>query len=385
MSASSPRRLRTTGKLRVYLGYAAGVGKTYRMLDEARKAARSGVDVVIGYFEPHGRKDTIEKTAGTGDDSTPEDLLSRRHLRGDGHGSNHGAASGGLRGGRIRSHQRARVAARQALGGRAALLDAGIDVLTTVNVQHIESLNDQVWQVTGVRPRETVPDWVMEEADEIVLVDLTPRALMHRLERGVVYRRDKARQALENFFTETNLTALRELALRQTAHQVEDHHGDTSSERIMIHLTRASVHGNADPPWQARRRLSARGVSGGLCGQGGLTDQNGDVERHLGFARSLHIDTSVCPGKTCQAIAEFARRAQSDAVVHQPRIRARRRKIVDKVREMQVTVVAERPALMPKLARYFSGRRTGFRSRPTKTWLVSPVASLRPSSARRIS
>ena len=103
-----------------------------------------------------------------------------------------------------------------------ALLDAGIDVLTTMNVQHLESLNDQVFHVTGIRVRETVPDWVVDEADELVFVDLTPRALRNRLERGVVYAPEKARRAMENFFTETNLTALREMALRHTAHEVEE-------------------------------------------------------------------------------------------------------------------------------------------------------------------
>src|SRR5260370_34420963 len=92
-----------------------------------------------------------------------------------------------------------------------------------MNVQHIESLNDQVWQVTGSRVRETIPDWVVEEADEIVMIDLSPRALLHRLERGVVYAPDKALRALENFLTETNFTALREQDLRHAAHQVEDH------------------------------------------------------------------------------------------------------------------------------------------------------------------
>src|SRR5256886_16570794 len=94
-----------------------------------------------------------------------------------------------------------------------ALLDAGIEVLSTMNVQHLESLNDQVWHVTGVRVRETLPDWVVDEADEVVLVDLTPRALRNRIERGVVYATEKARRALDNFFAEANLTALRELAI----------------------------------------------------------------------------------------------------------------------------------------------------------------------------
>jgi two-component system sensor histidine kinase KdpD len=101
------------------------------------------------------------------------------------------------------------------------LLQAGIDVFTTLNVQHLESLNDEVWHITGVRVRETVPDWVVDAADEVVLVDLTAEALQNRLHRGVVYTADKAKKAMENFFTEANLTALREMALRHTAHEVE--------------------------------------------------------------------------------------------------------------------------------------------------------------------
>src|SRR5690349_22396294 len=101
------------------------------------------------------------------------------------------------------------------------LLAAGIDVITTMNVQHLESLNDQIWQSTGVRVRETIPDWVVKQADEIVMIDLTPRALLNRLKRGVVYPPDRAQAALDNFFQEPTLVALRELAMRQTAHVVE--------------------------------------------------------------------------------------------------------------------------------------------------------------------
>ena len=101
------------------------------------------------------------------------------------------------------------------------LLDEGINVLTNMNVQHLESLNDQVWQFTGVRVQETVPDWVIKQADEVVMVDLPPQALLNRLKRGVVYPPEKAQQALENFFKEPTLVALRELALRQTAHEVD--------------------------------------------------------------------------------------------------------------------------------------------------------------------
>src|SRR4029077_3622490 len=100
-------------------------------------------------------------------------------------------------------------------------LDAGIDVLTTMNVQHLESLNDQIWQSTGVRVRETIPDWVLKQADEVVMVDLTPRALLNRLARGVIYAPERAQAALQNFFKESTLVALRELAMRQGAHAIE--------------------------------------------------------------------------------------------------------------------------------------------------------------------
>src|SRR5881628_2981459 len=118
------------------------------------------------------------------------------------------------------------------------LLDAGIDVMTTMNLQHLESLNDQIWQISGIRVRETVPDWVVNQADEVVMVDVTPEALLNRLRRGVVYAPDKAARALENFFKEQTLTALRELALRQAAHEVEVRSKDERpTDRILLHIT----------------------------------------------------------------------------------------------------------------------------------------------------
>ena len=226
------------GQLKIYLGYAAGVGKTYRMLEEAQALRARGVDVVIGYFEPHGRAETIAKTEGL-------EVVPRRKLT--------------YGGGQFEEMDLAAVLARHPtyavvdefahsnIPGSGnekrwqdvhALLDAGIHVLTTMNVQHLESLNDQVWQVTGIRVRETVPDWVVDEADEVVLVDLTPRALRNRIERGVVYASEKARRALDNFFAEANLTALRELAIRHTAHEVEEKLLEPRrDERILICLT----------------------------------------------------------------------------------------------------------------------------------------------------
>src|SRR5579864_7985910 len=214
--------LQPPGKLKIYLGYAAGVGKTYQMMDEAQAMKRQGRDVAIGYFEPHGRQDTIAKTEGletiarrkvdyrgTIFEEMDTDAIIRRHpevcvVDEFPHTNVPGSE-------RTKRWQDVEV-----------LLEAGIDVWTTVNVQHLESLNDQVWQITGVRVRETVPDWVVDAADEIVMVDVTPQALQNRLTRGVVYAPEKARKALENFFTEGNLGALREMALRHAAHEVEE-------------------------------------------------------------------------------------------------------------------------------------------------------------------
>ena len=209
------------GRLKLLLGYAAGVGKTYQMLEEAQKLKRQGVDIVIGYFEAHGRKDTIAKTEGL-------ETIPRRKLAHRGSVFEEMDVEAVLR-------RRPEVcvvdeyAHTNVPGAERAkrwedvqlLLEAGIDVLTNMNVQHLESLNDQVWQFTGVRVRETIQDWVIKKADEVVMVDLPVQALMNRLKRGVVYPPEKARQAMENFFKEPTLDALRELALRQTAHEVD--------------------------------------------------------------------------------------------------------------------------------------------------------------------
>src|SRR5438067_2028089 len=209
------------GKLKIFMGYAAGVGKTYQMLDEARQLKSRGIDVIVGYFEPHGRPDTIAKVEGLEivprrniayresafEEMDTQAILSRRPRVAVVDEFPHTNVPGSER---AKRWEDVRV-----------LLDAGVDVLTTMNIQHLESLNDQVWQITGIRVRETIPDWVVEQADEVVMTDLTPRALLHRLERGVVYSREKAERAMQNFFRESTLVALRELALRQAAHEVE--------------------------------------------------------------------------------------------------------------------------------------------------------------------
>jgi two-component system sensor histidine kinase KdpD len=199
--------------------------------------------------------------------------------------------------------------------------------------------------------RETIPDWVVEEADEIVMVDLSPRALLHRLERGVVYAPDKALRALENFFTETNLTALRELALRQAAHQVEDHRTAArpsgSAEKILIHLT-------ADPSAAMLIRrgrrvadyLQTECLAVYVAKDPQWTDvtpeERSAIEKHLGFARSLRIETTILTGRdTAKAIADFARdRNVTQLFIGRNSKDARR--IVDNARDLVVTVAAAR-------------------------------------------
>jgi two-component system sensor histidine kinase KdpD len=209
------------GRLKVFLGMAAGVGKTYRMLQEGQAEAESGRDVVIGYLEPHGRAETVAQAAGL-------EVVPR--LRVD----HRGALLEELDLGAIVARapelclidELAHTNAPGLAHGKrhedvAAVLAAGIDVFSTVNVQHLESLNDQIAELTRTRVRETVPDEVLAGADELVLVDLTPEALIERLRAGKVYPAERVESALRNFFRVEHLAALREVALRQVAEEVE--------------------------------------------------------------------------------------------------------------------------------------------------------------------
>jgi two-component system sensor histidine kinase KdpD len=217
MSIVDPDR----GHLKVFIGMAPGVGKTYRMLNEGRSEADSGRDVVVGYLEPHGRAETVAQADGL-------ELLPRRTVT--------------YRGRELEEMDLPAVLARKPelclideLAHTNApgvehekryedvrdVLDAGIDVYSTVNVQHLESLKDQITQLTGATVRETIPDAVLSGADEVVLIDLTPEALIGRLRAGKVYRPERVQAALNNFFKIENLSALRETALRQVAEDVE--------------------------------------------------------------------------------------------------------------------------------------------------------------------
>jgi two-component system sensor histidine kinase KdpD len=340
------------GKLKIFLGYAAGVGKTYQMLTEAQELKLQGVDVVIGYFEPHGRAETIAQTAGL--EFVPRKVYEHR-------------------GSTFEDMDTAAVIARHPQVAAVdefahtnvpgaerpkrwedvmAILDAGIDVLTSLNIQHIESLNDQVWHVTGIRVRETVPDWVVQEADEVVMVDVTPRALLHRLERGVVYSQEKAQQALENFFTESNLTALRELALRQTAHQLEERREELRvpqpvlesqrQESILIWLTL-----NPSTAMLIRRGRRVADYLNSSCtavfvARELSAEDRATVERLMNVCRNLRIkpETIESP-EPAKAVAAWARE-HGITQIFVTRDAPEAQKLVHLARDMQVTIVAER-------------------------------------------
>ena len=210
------------GRFRILLGAAAGVGKTYRMLQEGRQAAAEGVDVVIGYLEPHDRPETAALAEGL--EAVPRRVVEHRGRRaaGDGHRRRHPARARAGPDRRARPHQRRRAPRhRKRYQDIEEVLDAGIDVVSTVNVQHLESLNDTVFELTGVRVRETFPDRLLDEADEVVLVDLAPQELQERLRAGKVYPQSRVETALANFFRAENLGALRQLALRELSEDVE--------------------------------------------------------------------------------------------------------------------------------------------------------------------
>jgi two-component system sensor histidine kinase KdpD len=257
------------------------------------------------------------------------------------------------------------------------LLEAGIDVLTTMNIQHLESLNDPVREISGIEVRETVPDWIVKEADEVVLIDLPPQALLNRLVRGVVYPPEKAAGALENFFKEPTLAALREMALRQTAHEVDVRQTESSApmaplearaatgearERILIHVTEAPataalIRRGRRVADYSKAECVAVAVSGPGEGQDESRSAVGAIQQHLAFARRLHIETHVLVAEdAARALVDFARGtrvtqiflAKPERRVFSPfRRKETAMRVVELAKDMQVTVVAERAPVRP--------------------------------------
>jgi len=234
-------KLRRRGEHKIFIGMAPGVGKTYRMLEEAQQLKQEGMDVVIGLLETHGRQDTANKAAGLEQIPRQSILCSGRTLTEmdtDGILSRqpqlvlvdelaHTNVPGSQREKRYQDVE--------------IILNAGINVYSTVNIQHLESLNDLVLKISGIVVRERIPDRILDEADEVVVIDVTPETLEERLRDGKIYAPEKIDQALHNFFQRRNLIALRELALREVADNVEETGLETTKhdycsvhERILV-------------------------------------------------------------------------------------------------------------------------------------------------------
>jgi two-component system, OmpR family, sensor histidine kinase KdpD len=363
------------GRLKIYMGYAAGVGKTYRMLEELNGLKSRGIDAVLGYFEPHGRADTIAKAASLEliprrkivyreaafDEMDTKAILRRRPAVCGVDELPHTNVPGSEHGKRWEDTE--------------GLLQSGIDVLTTMNIQHLESLSDQVFHITGIRVRETIPDWFVQRADEVVMVDVTPRALLHRLQRGVVYGAEKAESALQNFFRESTLAALRELAMRETAREVAQHApvpaaGDAGAAASSQAHHKILVLVTADPEaaMVLRRARRVGDFIGAECfavavqSAGDLNSlpaaERESIERHLNFARNLHIETRVLAGEdTALALVSFARLNQITQIfLARPRAahhllprfsRNLIEQIVGMAKDMQVVIVSERERQRP--------------------------------------
>lgn len=378
MKADEARAKR--GKLRIFFGFAPGVGKTYRMLQVARDLASHKLDVVVGVVETHRRAETIAMTQGL-------EVLPRKQVD--------------YRGRQLEEFDiDAAIARRPALllvdelahtnvpGSRHAkrwqdvseLLEAGIDILTTVNVQHIESLNDVVTQITGIQVRETVPDSVLDQAEAIELVDIAPEELLQRLKEGKVYLPEQAKRAVDHFFQRGNLLALRELALRRTAQHVDEdvleyreQHGVAvtwpAGERILVCVGPAPSSGRLI-------RAAARMAAGLRCPWvaayvegSALTTNEADRERleaHLRVVESLGgAVTRLSGARVAEAILTYARRSNVTRIIigkpTHPRIRDRLRgslldAIVRGSGDIDVHVIsgdgfAEKPADSPSEAR----------------------------------
>src|SRR5262249_32027635 len=356
-------QLTIRGHLKIYLGYASGVGKTYQMLTDAGQLKARGVDVIIGFADTRDRDDirgllqglqSIPLARITHRGGVSEELDVDAVLR----WSPHVCVVDDL------AHSNAPGSARQKRWQDVQfLLDAGIDVLTSMDVQHLASLSDQIWQLTGKRVRETVPDWFFQQADEVVLVDVTPRALLHRLEGGAIYPQDRAKNELEGIYQEPVLAGLRELAIRQTAQALEARNSgriklsESRQEKILVNIT-------ADPATAMLLRWARRVADHlhAVCtavyvyskkeSQAQHAEDHPTVERHLRFAENLRIDTKTIQGTgRAEALVNYARE-NGVTQLFLNRVTAPRRRwfpgldfteqVLQRAKDIEVTVVSER-------------------------------------------
>ena len=345
------------------------------MLEDGRGLQARGIDVVLAFLEPQGRSDLIDRAKAF--EAVP---LLRVACRGS---YTEELDVAGI----LQRHPKVSIvddlAHTNAPGSERRrrwqdiqlLLDGGVDVLTTMNVQDLASLSDQILQITGLRVRETVPDWVFQQADEVVMVDVTPRALLHRLERGVIYPPERAKAEAERLFQEPTLVALRELAIRQTAQALEaramakKEQPKSRPEKILVNVT-------ADPSTamllrRARRVadfLHATCVAIAVLKEKELSavpaHERQAIERHFRFAESLQIETIVVEGEnSADALVDYAHNKGVTQIFIGPAIEPPRRwfrgldftdQVLYRAMDLEVTVVAERshegsrPSLYPE-------------------------------------
>ncbi len=312
---------------KLFLGYAPGVGKTYQMLSEGIRRRSRGEDLIIGVVETHGRKATAEIASrlesvprkkieykGTVFEEMDVDAILQRkpqivlvdelaHTNIE--GSKH----------------------RKRYEDVFELLDAGIDVISTMNVQHIESLAPTIRELTGVQVRETVPDWVVQRAGEIVMADLTPQALQTRMKRGDIYPVERAERALANFFRTANLIALRELALRQVAQAVDHSLEDLRTEdgRPLIVRERIAVCISSNPAAQyliARGARMAQAIDAELfvvyvdSSEDQIDENQRTLAENVRFAESVGAKVvRLDRGDVAERVAEFVRKEHATHVV----------------------------------------------------------------------
>lgn len=308
------------GRHKIFLGFAAGVGKTCEMLAEANRRQQRGQDIVIGYLETHGR-------AGTQALQGALIVVPRRQIEYKGHSFEEMDTEAVLE----RQPQWVLVdeLAHTNMPGSCrkkrwedveAFLQAGINVLSTMNVQHLESLNDTVFEITGIRVRETVPDHVLRDADEVQMIDITPRALLNRLDRGDIYAIEKAQQAKANWFREANLNALREIALRELAQEVDDDLETFRQERriapplathdkVMICLspTQSSLR-LLRRGWRIARRLRAEAVAVYVESRPATQHEQAVLRSDFSLADQLQIPVVTLQGNDVAAeLVRYAR------------------------------------------------------------------------------
>jgi len=291
-----------SGAFKLFLGYAPGVGKTYTMLSEAIRRHSRGQDVVVGVIESHGRKATAELAAqlesvprrkleykGTIFEEMDVDAVLARKPR--------VALVDELAHTNVEGSKH-----RKRYQDVLELLDAGIEVLSTMNIQHLESVTPLVQSITGVTVRETVPDWVLKRVDEVVMSDLTPEALQNRMRRGDIYPLERVGQALGNFFRPGNLIALRELALRQVAQAV-----DRSLESLRAKEESGGAESSATAPVRERIgvAISSNPAAQYLISRGARMAQAMDGELHV-FYIDMGQDTAETNQKSLAANLQFA-------------------------------------------------------------------------------